>query len=146
MWFYGALELLRSFSARTKFSQEFTDVFYSLFISSSALHLIAERLASVTADTSFNVFGLTRLRIEPSLPASKANALIPILIAVQTSILITSLLVCPRLSDGSKTEIACLARETSASIDDLFFSLSYIFQTHELLVGIVFILSKIRLS
>ena len=27
--------------------------FYSLFISSSALHLIAERLASVTADTSF---------------------------------------------------------------------------------------------
>ena len=48
---------------------------YSLFISSSALHLIAERLASVTADTSFKVFGLTRLRIEPSLPASKANAL-----------------------------------------------------------------------
>ena len=33
--------------------------FYSLFISSSALHLIAERLASVTADTSFKVFGLT---------------------------------------------------------------------------------------
>ena len=49
--------------------------FYSLFVSSSALHLNAERLASVTADTSFNVFGLTRLRIEPSLPASKANAL-----------------------------------------------------------------------
>ena len=49
--------------------------FYSLFISSSALHLIAERLASVTADTSFKVFGLTRLRIEASLPASKANAL-----------------------------------------------------------------------
>ena len=49
--------------------------FYSLFISSSALHLIAERLASVTADTSFKVFGLTRLRIEPNLPASKANAL-----------------------------------------------------------------------
>ena len=48
---------------------------YSLFISSSAQHLIAERLASVTADTSFKVFGLTRLRIEPSLPASKANAL-----------------------------------------------------------------------
>ena len=48
---------------------------YSLFISSSALHLIAERLASVTADASFKVFGLTRLRIEPSLPASKANAL-----------------------------------------------------------------------
>ena len=41
----------------------------------SALHLIAERLASVTADTSFIVFGLTRLRIEPSLPAFKANAL-----------------------------------------------------------------------
>ena len=75
VWFYGALKLLRSFSARTKFCQEFTDVFYSLFISSSALHLIAERLASVTADTSFIVFGLTRLRIEPSLPASKANAL-----------------------------------------------------------------------
>ena len=36
---------------------------------------MAERLASVTADTSFKVFGLTRLRIEPSLPASKANAL-----------------------------------------------------------------------
>ena len=49
--------------------------FYSLFISFSALHLIAERLASVTADTSFKVFGLTRLRIKPSLPASKANAL-----------------------------------------------------------------------
>ena len=50
--------------------------FYYLFISSSALHLIiAKRLASVTADTSFKVFGLTRLRIEPSLPASKANAL-----------------------------------------------------------------------
>ena len=49
--------------------------FYSLFISSSALHLIAERLVSVTADTSFKVFGLTRLRIETSLPASKANAL-----------------------------------------------------------------------
>ena len=47
--------------------------FYSLFISSSALHLMAERLASVTADTSFQVFGLTRLRVEPSLPASKAN-------------------------------------------------------------------------
>ena len=28
------------------------------------LHLIAERLASVAADTSFKVFGLTRLRIE----------------------------------------------------------------------------------
>ena len=52
-----------------------TYFFYSMFISSSALHLIAERLASVTADTSFIVFGLTRLRIEPSLPASKANAL-----------------------------------------------------------------------
>ena len=38
--------------------------FYSLFISSSALHLIAERLASVAAVTSFKVFGLTRLRIE----------------------------------------------------------------------------------
>ena len=48
---------------------------YSLFVSSSALHLFAERLASVTADTSFKVFGLTRLRMEPSLPASKANAL-----------------------------------------------------------------------
>ena len=48
-------------------------IFYSLFISFSALHLglIAKRLASVTTDTSFNVFGLTRLRIEPSLPASK---------------------------------------------------------------------------
>ena len=56
--------LLWSFSARTKFCQEFTDVFYSLFISSSALHLIAERLASVTADTIFKVFGLTRLRID----------------------------------------------------------------------------------
>ena len=43
--------------------------FYSLFISSSTLHLIAERLASVAADTNFIVFGLTRLRIEPSLPA-----------------------------------------------------------------------------
>ena len=40
---------------------------YSLFISSFALHVIAERLASVTADTSFKVFGLTRLRIESSL-------------------------------------------------------------------------------
>ena len=49
--------------------------FYSLFISSSALHLIAECLSSVTADTSFKVFGLTRLKMEPSLPASKANAL-----------------------------------------------------------------------
>ena len=48
---------------------------YSLFLSSSALHLTAKRSASVTADTSFKVFGLTRLRIEPSLPASKANAL-----------------------------------------------------------------------
>ena len=48
--------------------------FYSLFISSSALHLIAERLASVKADTSFKVFGLTGLRIDPSLPVSKANA------------------------------------------------------------------------
>ena len=41
--------------------------FYFLFISSSALHLNAERLASVTADASFKVFGLTRLRIESSL-------------------------------------------------------------------------------
>ena len=49
--------------------------FYSLFISSSALHLIAERLTIVTADTSFKVFTLTRLRIEFSLPAFKANAL-----------------------------------------------------------------------
>ena len=48
---------------------------YSLFISSSALHLIAEHLGSVTADTSFKIFGVTRLTIEPSLPASKANAL-----------------------------------------------------------------------
>ena len=40
-----------------------------------ALHLIAERLASVLVDTSFKVFGVTQLRIEPSLPASKANAL-----------------------------------------------------------------------
>ena len=31
--------------------------------------------ASVTADTSFQVFGLTGLKREPSLPASKANAL-----------------------------------------------------------------------
>ena len=51
VWFYDALQLLRSFSARTKFGQEFTDVIYSLSISSSALHLIAERLASVTADS-----------------------------------------------------------------------------------------------
>ena len=29
--------------------------FYSLFISSSALHLVGERLASVTADTSIKV-------------------------------------------------------------------------------------------
>ena len=49
--------------------------FYSLFISSSALHINAERLASVTEDAGFKVFDLTRLRIEPSLPASKANAL-----------------------------------------------------------------------
>ena len=49
--------------------------FYSLFISLFALDLIAERLASATADTSFKVFGLARLRIKPSLPASKANAL-----------------------------------------------------------------------
>ena len=48
--------------------------FYSLFVSSSALHLIAERLASVTAYISFKVFGLTRLRMEPGLSASKANA------------------------------------------------------------------------
>ena len=27
VWFYGALQLLRSFSARTNFCQEFTDVF-----------------------------------------------------------------------------------------------------------------------
>ena len=45
-----------------------------MFISSSALHLIAERLASVTADTSFKVFGLTRRRIEPSLPISTLMA------------------------------------------------------------------------
>ena len=32
--------------------------FNSLFISSSTLHLIAERLARVTADTSFKVFGI----------------------------------------------------------------------------------------
>ena len=44
-------------------------------MSFSALHLVAERLASVTADTSFKVYGLTRLRIEPSLPASEAKAL-----------------------------------------------------------------------
>ena len=49
--------------------------FYSLFISFSALHLISKRLASVTADTNFQVFGLTQLRIELCLPASKANAL-----------------------------------------------------------------------
>ena len=49
--------------------------FYSRFILSSALDLIAERLASVTADTSFKVFGLTRLRTQPSLLPSKANAL-----------------------------------------------------------------------
>ena len=104
MWFYGALlrsfrartkfcqeftdvfflfsvyvgttkELLRSFRARTKFCQEFTDVFFlfSVHFILRATLIIAERLASVTADTSFKVFGLTRLRIEPSLPASKAN-------------------------------------------------------------------------
>ena len=56
------------------FAKNSLTYFYSLFISSSALHLIAERLASVTADTSFEVFGETRLRIEPSLPVSKANA------------------------------------------------------------------------
>ena len=75
---YGFMALYRyqgPFSARTKLCEEFTDVFYFLFISSSTLHLNAERLASVTADASFKVFGLTRLRIEPSLPASKANAL-----------------------------------------------------------------------
>ena len=49
--------------------------FYSLFISSSTPRLIAEGFASVTEDTSFKVCGLTRLRIETSLPASKANAL-----------------------------------------------------------------------
>ena len=77
MFLYGFMALynyLGSFAPGLSFCQEFTDVFYSLFISSSALHLIAERLASVTADTSFKVFGLTRLRIEPSLPASKTNA------------------------------------------------------------------------
>ena len=49
--------------------------FYSLFNSSSALYLIAEHLATATADTSFKVYGLTRLRIEPSLPTFKTNAL-----------------------------------------------------------------------
>ena len=44
---------------RLSFCEKFTSVFYSLFISSFALHLIAERLASVAADTSFKVFGLT---------------------------------------------------------------------------------------
>ena len=39
--------------------------FYSLLISSSTLHLIAECLASVTADTSIKVFGLTQQQIEP---------------------------------------------------------------------------------
>ena len=64
----------RSFSAKTKLCQEFADVF--LF----SVHFIlrtplAERLASVTADTNFKVFDLTRLRVEPILPAFKANAL-----------------------------------------------------------------------
>ena len=49
---------------RLNFVKNSLTYFYSLFISSSALHVIAERLASVTADTSFKVFGLTRLRIE----------------------------------------------------------------------------------
>ena len=62
------------FASGLNFVKNSLTYFYSLFISFSALHLIAERLASVTADTSFKVFGLTRLRIEPSLPASKANA------------------------------------------------------------------------
>ena len=48
--------------------------FYSLLISSSALHLIAERLASVTADTSFKVFGLTQLRIEPRFKWRKTSS------------------------------------------------------------------------
>ena len=46
-----------------------------MFILSSAPHLIAKHVAGVTADTSFKVFGLTRLRIKPSLPVSTANAL-----------------------------------------------------------------------
>ena len=37
--------------------------------------LNAERLASAAADTILEVFGMTRLRIKPSLSASKANAL-----------------------------------------------------------------------
>ena len=60
---------------RLNFVKHSLTYFYSLFISSSALHLIAERLASVTSDASFKILGVTRLRIEPSLPASKANAL-----------------------------------------------------------------------
>ena len=64
-----------SFAPGLNFLKNSQTYFYSLVISSSALHLIAERLASVTADTSFKVFDLTRLRIEPSLPAFKANAL-----------------------------------------------------------------------
>ena len=54
-----------------------TDVFlFSVhFILRATFTVIAERLASVTADTGFKVFGLTRQRTEPSLPASKANAL-----------------------------------------------------------------------
>ena len=60
---------------RLDFVKNSLTYFRSLFISTSALHLIAERLASVTVDTSFKVFGLTRLRVGPSLPAFKANAL-----------------------------------------------------------------------
>ena len=63
------------FAPELNFVKNLLTYFYSLFISSSPLHLTAERLAIVTANTSFKVFGLTRLRIEPSLPASKANAL-----------------------------------------------------------------------
>ena len=72
-------QLDRIIDARTvpglNFVKNSLTYFYSVFISSSALQLFAERLASVTADTSFKVFGLIRLRIKPSLPASKANAL-----------------------------------------------------------------------
>ena len=67
--YYGPL------APRLNFVKNSLTYFYSLFISSSALHLIAKRLASVTAKTSFKVFGLTRLRIESSLPVFNANAL-----------------------------------------------------------------------
>ena len=66
----------RSFSAKTKFCQEFTDVF--LFY----VHFILRATRNCWAFSKcnnryqfFKVFGLTRLRIESRIPASKANAL-----------------------------------------------------------------------